>query len=138
MGENGVTIMSKNEQRSASKLDLDLGFKIRQIRQKKEMSLNEVADLIGISSQQLRKYELGRNRISAQRLEQISRVLGVTSAQLMDINRPINTNNIFNIDKEAERLWLCIENVEHKNAILKLMQIAIDKTPTKQPKGNKI
>jgi DNA-binding transcriptional regulator YiaG len=55
-GEFGVTIMSKNEQRSTNKLDLELGFKIRQIRQKKEMSLNEVAGHIGISSQQLRKY----------------------------------------------------------------------------------
>jgi len=135
-GEFGVTIMSKNEQRSTNKLDLELGFKIRQIRQKKEMSLNEVAGHIGISSQQLRKYELGRNRISAQRLGQIAQILGVTAAELMDVSRPSNSNIPFNIDKEAERLWMSIKDPHHKDTILAIMKIAIDKASPKQPTGN--
>lgn len=137
IGENGVDIMSNNKQRSTNKLDLELGFKIRQIRQRKEMSLNEVAGRIGVSSQQLRKYELGRNRISAQRLGQIAEILGVTAAELMEIKQPSNSNTPFNIDREAERLWMSIKDPHHKNTILAIMKIAINNTSPRQPMGNK-
>ncbi len=137
IGENGVDIMSNNKQRSTNKLDLELGFKIRQIRQRKEMSLNEVAGRIGVSSQQLRKYELGRNRISAQRLGQIAEILGVTAAELMEIKQPSNSNTPFNIDREAERLWMSIKDPHHKDTILAIMKIAINNTSPRQPMGNK-
>ncbi len=137
IGENGVDIMSNNKQRSTNKLDLELGFKIRQIRQRKEMSLNEVAGRIGVSSQQLRKYELGRNRISAQRLGQIAEILGVTAAELMEIKQPSNSNTPFNIDREAERLWMSIKDPHHKDTILAIMKIAITNTSPRQPMGNK-
>ena len=129
--------MTNNKQRSTNKLDLELGFKIRQIRQRKEMSLNEVAGRIGVSSQQLRKYELGRNRISAQRLGQIADILGVTAAELMEMSQPSNSNTPINIDREAERLWMSIRDPHHKNTILAIMKIAIDNTSAKQPTGNK-
>lgn len=131
IGENGVDIMSNNKQRSTNKLDLELGFKIRQIRQRREMSLNEVAGRIGVSSQQLRKYELGRNRISAQRLGQIADILGVTAAELIEINLPSNSNTPLNIDKEAVRIWMSIKNPHHKDTILAIMKMAIQNTPIK-------
>lgn len=127
----------KNKQRSTNKLDSDLGFKIRQIRQRKKMSLNDVANHIGVSSQQLRKYELGRNRISAQRLGQIAGILGVTAAELMEISPSSNSNTLFNIDREAEHLWMRIRDPHHKDTIIAIMKMAIDNTPSRQPADHK-
>jgi transcriptional regulator with XRE-family HTH domain len=42
------------------------------------MSQTEVADRLGITFQQIQKYEKGMNRVGASRLQQISEVLGVS------------------------------------------------------------
>jgi transcriptional regulator with XRE-family HTH domain len=42
------------------------------------MSQTEVANAIGITFQQIQKYERGVNRVGASRLQQISEALGVT------------------------------------------------------------
>jgi transcriptional regulator with XRE-family HTH domain len=42
------------------------------------MSQTEVADAVGITFQQIQKYERGANRVGASRLQQISDVLGVS------------------------------------------------------------
>ena len=42
------------------------------------MSQTEVADAVGITFQQIQKYEKGANRVGASRLQQISDVLGVS------------------------------------------------------------
>jgi transcriptional regulator with XRE-family HTH domain len=42
-----------------------------------KMSQTDLADAVGVTFQQIQKYEKGTNRISASRLQQISRVLPV-------------------------------------------------------------
>jgi transcriptional regulator with XRE-family HTH domain len=42
------------------------------------MSQTDVADSLGITFQQIQKYEKGMNRVGASRLQQISDVLGVS------------------------------------------------------------
>jgi len=42
------------------------------------MSQTEVADAVGITFQQIQKYERGANRVGASRLQQISDALGVS------------------------------------------------------------
>jgi transcriptional regulator with XRE-family HTH domain len=43
-----------------------------------KMSQTEVADALGITFQQIQKYEKGMNRVGASRLQQISDALGVS------------------------------------------------------------
>ena len=54
--------MPKTKHRSPNKLDVELGFKIRKRRQTLKLSLEKVSAEIGISKQQLRKYELGNGQ----------------------------------------------------------------------------
>jgi transcriptional regulator with XRE-family HTH domain len=54
-----------------------IGAKIRQIRKGWGLSQIELAERMGISFQQIQKYEKGSTRISVMRLEQISDALGV-------------------------------------------------------------
>lgn len=56
-----------------------LGKKIRESRKERNISLNKLASVMGISYQQLQKYETGTNRISAEKLYQVSNVLRLKS-----------------------------------------------------------
>jgi transcriptional regulator with XRE-family HTH domain len=58
-------------------IDKKIGLKIRQIRKSWDLSQIELAERIGISFQQIQKYEKGSTRISVMRLQQISEALGV-------------------------------------------------------------
>lgn len=54
-----------------------IGLKIKQFRKRWGLSQIELAERIGISFQQIQKYEKGLTRISVMRLQQISDVLGI-------------------------------------------------------------
>ena len=54
-----------------------IGLKIRQIRKNWGLSQIELAEKIGISFQQIQKYEKGLTKISVVRLYQISEALGI-------------------------------------------------------------
>lgn len=63
--------------RSASALDQYVGFLVKQRREQLGISQVDLAKALGISFQQLQKYERGGNRISAGRLFEIADILGV-------------------------------------------------------------
>jgi transcriptional regulator with XRE-family HTH domain len=58
-------------------INRNIGLKIRQIRKGWGLSQIELAEKVGISFQQIQKYEKGSTRISVMRLQQISDALGV-------------------------------------------------------------
>jgi transcriptional regulator with XRE-family HTH domain len=64
--------------RGPTAVDTHVGQKIRARRIFLQMSQTEVADAIGITFQQVQKYERGANRVGASRLQQISDALGVS------------------------------------------------------------
>lgn len=68
--------------RQPSQVDIEIGNAIRIVRHAMGFSQAELADRIGISFQQLQKYERGLNRVSASRLLEIADVLGVTPSYL--------------------------------------------------------
>jgi transcriptional regulator with XRE-family HTH domain len=55
-----------------------IGQLIREIRKSRYMTQMKLADLVGVSYQQIQKYEKGASSISVDRLQQISRALDVT------------------------------------------------------------
>ncbi|MBW1669689.1 MAG: helix-turn-helix transcriptional regulator [Deltaproteobacteria bacterium] len=58
-------------------IDKKIGLRIKEIRKGWGLSQIELAERIGISFQQIQKYEKGTTRISVMRLQQISDALGV-------------------------------------------------------------
>lgn len=63
--------------RSALDADLHVGLKVRKARKAMDMSQTELGNQLGVSFQQIQKYEKGSNRIGSGRLWEISRVLQV-------------------------------------------------------------
>lgn len=64
--------------RKADDMDLTIGRRLRERRMLLGLSQDELAQRIGLSFQQLQKYETGENRISAARLYRIAQVLDVS------------------------------------------------------------
>ena len=69
--------MTKTKARSSGKTDVELGRRIRLRRVELRMSQSELGDKLGVSFQQVQKYEKGVNRVSSGRLQQIASALDV-------------------------------------------------------------
>lgn len=63
--------------RDPNYIDVHVGSRIRMRRQLINMSQERLGELLGITFQQVQKYEKGANRISASRLFYASKTLGV-------------------------------------------------------------
>jgi|ERR1700676_277376 len=63
--------------RSSGKYDIELGRRLRLRRVEQKMSQSELADMLGVSFQQVQKYEKGVNRVGAARLQQVATALNV-------------------------------------------------------------
>lgn len=68
---------SKHAPRSANPVDVHVGSRVRLRRQVMKMSQEKLGDQLGVTFQQVQKYERGSNRVGASRLWKMSRVLDV-------------------------------------------------------------
>jgi transcriptional regulator with XRE-family HTH domain len=73
------------------RVDLLVGHNIRICRLQRGLTQNELGGHLGVTPQQIQKYESGANRVGASRLTQIAGALGVPLATLFD-SRPGNRN----------------------------------------------
>jgi transcriptional regulator with XRE-family HTH domain len=60
------------------KTNKQIGIKVKRMREARGMSQMELAGEVGVSFQQIQKYEKGINRISTERIQQIARALGTS------------------------------------------------------------
>jgi|GEM_PF-811430 len=65
-------------------LNIEIGQKLRMYRQLNGLSQDALAAHIGVSYQQIQRYEKGHGRISAFRLQQIADVLNVSLQVFLD------------------------------------------------------
>lgn len=63
-------------------IDVAVGERIRQLRKERRITQTELAEAIGLTFQQIQKYEKARNRISASKLVQIADYFEVDIAEL--------------------------------------------------------
>ncbi len=67
----------KHAPRAANPVDVHVGTRVRLRRQVLKMSQEKLGDQLGVTFQQVQKYERGSNRVGASRLWKISQVLDV-------------------------------------------------------------
>jgi transcriptional regulator with XRE-family HTH domain len=70
--------------RSVSAVDAYIGARMRDRRQSLGMSQGSLGEKLGVSLQQIHKYESGDNRVSAARLFEICEALGVPLASMFE------------------------------------------------------
>jgi transcriptional regulator with XRE-family HTH domain len=75
--------MTKPKEKRPDPIDVAVGARVRAFRLSRNMAQEELAKSLGLTFQQVQKYEKGVNRVSASRLHQIARALRVPVATLI-------------------------------------------------------
>ena len=70
--------------RSPNPIDVHVGLQVRLRRKELKISQEKLAEALGLTFQQVQKYERGSNRISASKLYEIARTLKVSIAWFFD------------------------------------------------------
>jgi transcriptional regulator with XRE-family HTH domain len=73
--------------RKSDPLDAMVGAKVRVFRINRGISQTALAEKLGVTFQQVQKYEKGANRIGASRLSQIATALDISIAELFEPSR---------------------------------------------------
>ena len=73
--------------RKSGPLDAMVGARIRMLRVNRGISQTVLAERIGVTFQQVQKYERGANRVGASRLAQIASVLDVSVGEFFESSR---------------------------------------------------
>ena len=106
---------TKLSPRSAGNADIEMGRRIRLRRRETGISQIELAGRLGLSFQQMQKYEKGTSRIGAARLQQIAKGLGVDipffydgDGKKSDVDSLLVANGVFNL--RLLRAYTAIKN----------------------------
>lgn len=65
-------------------VDVHVGRKLKEIRTLRRYSQTDVAQRLGLSFQQIQKYEIGSNRIAASRLFELTQIFDVSPAYFFE------------------------------------------------------
>ena len=64
------------DEKQSNSVDVEVGLRIKQRRKALSISQEKLGDALGVSFQQIQKYEKGMNRVSASSLKTIAEFLG--------------------------------------------------------------
>ena len=110
-------------------IDKFIGNKIYSLRLAKGLSRQQLSKVIGVTHQQLQKYEKGNNRISVGRLVLISKALDKNISYfyqgLETGNNETTVTQRQRMCIEVSRNFMKIENTEHQNAVNTLIKSLI-------------
>ena len=76
--------MAGRPQAAPLQIDLEVGQRVRELRERRGLSQTTLGAAVGISFQQIQKYERGVNRISASSLFAIAKALDVTPTDILE------------------------------------------------------
>ncbi|MBB4439200.1 MULTISPECIES: helix-turn-helix domain-containing protein [Rhizobium] len=116
--------------KSPNSIDVYVGNRVRVRRKTLGMTQNGLAELLGITFQQIQKYEKGTNRIGASRLQRISEILRVPVGFFFEnggsgpIDGATNELNSFLSSKEGLALNKAFIAIEDPNIRQKLVALA--------------
>jgi len=77
--------------RRSDKRDIEVGRRVRTFRLQKGLSQEKLADQLGVTFQQVQKYEKGTNRIAAGRLQRIAEILEIPITEFFMPDRGVST-----------------------------------------------
>jgi transcriptional regulator with XRE-family HTH domain len=72
----------------AEQLDREIGARLKMARKARGLSQTELGQAVGVTFQQVQKYERGANRVSSSALILIARHLDVPVTELLGVDRP--------------------------------------------------
>ena len=124
-------------------IDVDVGLALRRVRLARGLSQTELADGLGITFQQIQKYERGANRMAASRLVRAARFLKVRASDLLppededDKAASVFARGFGTVRGMAEVLnaYCAIPSKTQRSALLVLMRAMAPKTGSLAEQG---
>lgn len=124
-----MTAQKKARTKRVTKEDQEIGLRVFKMRLLKNRTKIDVAAVLDISSQQLGKYESGRDRISASQLKKIANYLQVDVNHFLSTDMPTNEpQNEY--QQRILKLFNAIDNSSQKEAVVSLLE-SMGKTASK-------
>ena len=123
--------MTQVDRHLQEEMHVEVGRRIRELRQEKGLLQEELARKAGLSASALSNFEQGRRRISLEWLRKISKVLGVTVSDLIPdsrVRKPLAEN-----DEEEGLLgsWRRIGNSDVQDQLLELIELTAHSKSTR-------
>ena len=115
--------MSKHAPRSPNPIDIHVGTRVRLRRQVLKMSQEKLGDQLGVTFQQVQKYERGANRVGASRLWKMSQVLDVPVGFFYDGLDEMGGSNEFAEDDQMPIVYDFINSTDGVNLAKAVSQI---------------
>lgn len=112
-----------------SERDRIIGRNLRRWRLERELTQTELGDYLGLTFQQVQKYEKGTNRLSGGTIVQVCNFLQITAQQLLGVDgEPVRgADAIFELGESKQgiqlaRAFLAIEGIAHRNLVLDMAE----------------
>lgn len=131
-------------------IDVHVGSRVRLRRTMQSMSQEKLGDALGITFQQIQKYEKGSNRIGASRMQQIAEALKVPVAFFFeDAPQPAGTSGLAESSStsyvvdflssaegiELNRAFVRITNPAIRRRVIDMVRTLADETGTPKEKS---
>lgn len=110
---------SSVKEKGPNPIDVNVGARVRLRRNMLGLSQEKLGEAIGLTFQQIQKYERGANRIGASRLHQLSRVLDVPVSFFYDNLDPVRAPSV-----DDSQQALPENDPEHPNNIKETIELA--------------
>jgi hypothetical protein len=139
-GPKPAVASKRGRNKEVGEVDAIVGQRIRLRRTVLQLSLSALAKKIGVAQQQLHKYEIGQNRVSASRLHDLSVALkipvgwffqNVPPGTLATLGEMVSSTRISsnvtpsqNARSDVVALLTCYEDIRHPGAKELLLAIA--------------
>ena len=102
--------------------EVALGLRIRAARVAARVSQTALGAALGVSFQQVQKYELGKDRVSANTLQGIAAVLGVHPGSFYGDDMPVPVSGLPDV-KSALRIAKRIQRIRDPGVVKRLMAL---------------
>jgi transcriptional regulator with XRE-family HTH domain len=115
-------------------IELLVGSRIRMFRKDRRMSQAQLGEKLGVTFQQVQKYENGKNRVGASRLQMISTALSVPVGQFFTDGAATSPTSAKSpaFDRQALRLaeaFIQLNDRALRNSILDMVEAMARKSP---------
>ncbi|HHI71288.1 MAG TPA: XRE family transcriptional regulator [Rhodobacteraceae bacterium] len=95
-------------------VDIHVGQRLKEIRTIRGLTQSNVAEQLGISFQQLQKYETGANRVSASRMFELSKLLNVSPSYFFEGLEGENYESMPPMDMETAKIASVLANIKNE------------------------
>ena len=99
--------------------DFEIGQKIRELRQQAGLTQEKLAEMLGITFQQVQKYERGVTKVNLQKLQQLATALKVAPAVFFDGSSSV----VYKLEPEEMELLMRFRTIRQESYKASILDI---------------